>query len=132
MIGDIECEQIPPYEYKLHVQRLYNAVEHLFGWLQRISLANKQPPGTWIQDFINDVIEIGEQKDHNVFINQPSHRIMKMRRELDIAGFAFIITKIEDEMMRISVHHILVGLYFPPEHLCHSTRWHQKIAQTRR
>lgn len=104
----MQSEPLPLDEYKLHVQRLYDAVEHLFSWLKRISLAKQEPPGAWIQNFLDDVIEISER-------NQPVQRIENMRQQFDIDGFAFRVTRVEDTMIRVNTT-ILIGLYFPPEY----------------
>jgi hypothetical protein len=108
---------LAPQEYTKHIERLHTAVEHLFGWLNRISLNKKDPPGQWIPDFIDDVLRLNTVIDpHFEAIQQPYIRLSIQHHHLKLMrGFAFEITRQTSEMTKVPSGNIVIGLYFPPE-----------------
>jgi hypothetical protein len=108
---------LEPGEYVKHIERLHDVVEHLFGWLQRISLDEKESPGQWIPDFIDDVLRLNTTTDpYFQAIQQPYIRLSIQHHHLKLAqGFAFEITRQTSYITRVPNNNIIIGLYFPPE-----------------
>lgn len=104
-------------EYVQHINRLYNAVEHLLGWLKRISVAKRDPPGQWIPDFLDDLERLNTTKDLEYdAIQQPYIRLLIQDEHLKLkSGFAFESRRQTKDSTIVPRHNIVIGFYFPPE-----------------
>lgn len=106
-----------PAEYVQHINRLYNAVEHLLGWLKRISLAKQESPGQWIPDFLDDLERLNTTIDPIYdAIQQPYIRLLIQDEHMHLkAGFVFESTRQTTSLTKVPPHNIVIGFYFPPE-----------------
>lgn len=108
---------LQPLEYTQHINRLYNTVEHLLGWLKRINRAKQDPPGQWIPDLFEDLDRLTKTMDSTYdAIQQPYIRLLIQDVHLKLkAGFALESRRQTADLAVVPSHNLVIGFYFPPE-----------------
>lgn len=133
MNNSMQDDQVTLEQYKEHVSRMYDATDHLFGWLARKNNIDQRTGKTrvhWIPEFIDRLIKLNEKSDgtnssrirlldsiYNLGETLKPPRNIKFAYSYGVYYYrGYARDPISDMKTLVpKVHSIFIGFYFPPE-----------------